>query len=213
MFRILIASVLVSLCVCFNGFPHTSIFRGGRDVRMATEGRKCSKDVKIATGILAFLSSVSISIAPVSAANYGGFGSKYTAVIDSKDAVVNSETINSDEVKSAYQGVKNVLNTVTVLKADLAKDNQLDVGSRLQSDFKVGEIRSTLNKYNSGFSEETQLASDRLTRNFLQDLIELSRESKVKPGKTRADTKLAAINKRLTAAQSALSELLSYYPN
>eukprot|EP00607_Mallomonas_marina_P004198 CAMPEP_0182429072 /NCGR_PEP_ID=MMETSP1167-20130531/25491_1 /TAXON_ID=2988 /ORGANISM="Mallomonas Sp, Strain CCMP3275" /LENGTH=178 /DNA_ID=CAMNT_0024612385 /DNA_START=137 /DNA_END=673 /DNA_ORIENTATION=- len=172
-----------------------------------------SRNMKVATGVLAFMSSLSLTVSPVIAANYGGFGSKYTAVIDPKEAVLNPDTSSSDVVKEGIEGLKALKSSIKALQDDLAKDSQMNLVARLKSDFKIGEMRTTLNKFNTAFSEETQLASDRLIRNFLQDVTELQRESIIKEGKTRADTKLKAINKRLSAAAATLDELSSFYPN
>ena len=49
---------------------------------------------------------------------------------------------------------------------------------------------SLLCQYNTAFSEDTQRGTDRLIRAILQDLTELDRETQVKPGKARAETKV-----------------------
>ena len=54
-----------------------------------------------------------------SAANYGGFGSKYSEVISPKDAVFNEETINSDNVKAGKAEVSKILAAVASMKEDL----------------------------------------------------------------------------------------------
>jgi transposase len=45
-------------------------------------------------------------------------------------------------------------------------------------------------QYNTAFSEDTQRGTDRLIRAVVQDLTELDRETSIKAGKTRADTKV-----------------------
>eukprot|EP01041_Mallomonas_annulata_P005860 gene5860-11834_t len=204
---------IVSVIGCISAFhiPHVSVPRSKLDVSMKFEAGKVF-NAKAVTGLLAFLSSVSLTISPVNAANYGGFGSKYSAVIDPKEAVLNSETASSDDVKSGLEGLKGLISTVKAISDDLAKDSQMDAYTRVKADLPIGAIRTTLNKFNSAFSEETQLGTDRLIRNVVQDITELQRESQVKPGKARADTKVNALKKRLLATQSSLEDLAKFYP-
>ncbi len=53
------------------------------------------------------------------AAQYGGFGSSYSEVINPKDAVLNDETKNTDEVKAGREGLQNLIGTVNTIKKDL----------------------------------------------------------------------------------------------
>jgi hypothetical protein len=62
-------------------------------------------------------------------------------------------------------------------------------------------------QYNEAFSEDTQRGTDRLIRNVIQDLTELDRESIIKIGKTRSEVKVKAVEKRLSAASEALTQL------
>jgi hypothetical protein len=73
-------------------------------------------------------------------------------------------------------------------------------------------IHSPTTQFNAAFSEETQRATDRLIRVFMQDVTELSREASIKPGKQRSPVRLAAVQKRLSAAEDALKDLLAFYP-
>ena len=73
----------------------------------------------IILGLLAIFSGLSIFTSPVIAANYGGFGSSYSAVINPKDAVLNSETAKSAEVQAGIDGLKAVTNVVKTLKDDI----------------------------------------------------------------------------------------------
>jgi hypothetical protein len=80
-------------------------------------------------GAMAVLSSASISLAqPVFAAQYGGFGSAGTAVLDPKDAQVESVT---EDVKSGYSALKKAKSTVTAIRADLAKNPDADIVTRI----------------------------------------------------------------------------------
>jgi hypothetical protein len=148
--------------------------------------------------------------APSYAANYFGGGS-YSEVVAPGDAVIDSELSSSEEFKKGLEGLGKVSAAVKALKGDFVKNNQLDVISRLSSDFNLSYIRSSLNSYSAAFSEDTQKGGDRLIRQVIQGLTELSREANVKEGKTRSIAKTEAVLKRLSAVDESLDTLAAYY--
>jgi len=160
----------------------------------------------------AAFASVLLSIgAPnvVLAANYGGFGSTYAEVIDPKDAQL-AEGGVTDEAKQGLTAIRSYISTIQSAKADLAKDSNVELYARLQKSLDPSVVRTSLNKFNTAFSEDTQRGTDRLIRLVVQDLTELDRETQVKPGKDRAPTKTAIIFKRLTATEDALTSLSAF---
>jgi len=92
------------------------------------------------------------------------------------------------------------------------KDPQTALSKRLQSELGSAQLRVAMNKYNAAFAEDTQRGTDRLIRLILQDVTELEREVALKPGKTRQESKVKLINKRLSAAEESLKELVAFYP-
>jgi hypothetical protein len=56
---------------------------------------------------------------PATAANYGGFGSSYSEVIDPKTAVLNDETKHSEDVKAGIVGLEALIQSVQSIKSDL----------------------------------------------------------------------------------------------
>lgn len=56
---------------------------------------------------------------PVMAANYGGFGSTYSEVINPKDSVLNDETAGSENVKSGLASLAEFKETIKTIRADL----------------------------------------------------------------------------------------------
>ena len=70
------------------------------------------------------------------------------------------------------------------------KNNQLDLVSRIEKDLKIGPIRTSLNKFNSAFSDETQRGTDRLIRVIIQDISELEKDAPIKAGKVRSEIKV-----------------------
>ena len=71
------------------------------------------------TAIATFASTVAFSSQPVLAAQYGGFGGSYAEVINPKDAVVNDETYQSDDVKAGISGLNTIISSVKAIRADL----------------------------------------------------------------------------------------------
>lgn len=60
-------------------------------------------------------------VMPVQAANYGGFGSKYSEVINPKDAVLNEETVSSEDVKEGLVKISAYKQAFVDLKAELVR--------------------------------------------------------------------------------------------
>lgn len=55
----------------------------------------------------------------VHAANYGGFGSTYSEVINPKDSVLDDETKGSEDVKAGLAGLQEFKATIITIKEDL----------------------------------------------------------------------------------------------
>eukprot|EP01035_Chromulina_nebulosa_P018762 gene18762-24529_t len=163
--------------------------------------------------VAAIAISSSLLINPVLAANYGGIGSTYSAVVDPKTAVLVDGAKDSEDFKTGYSGILKLIDAVKDLEGKFAKDTQLDIGSIIKSDFNLATLRTTFNKFNSAFDEDTQKGTDRLIRNILQDITELDRESFVRTGKSRTDFKIQSVTRRLTATENALQDLAAFYPS
>jgi hypothetical protein len=208
-----ILAIFVAVLACANAYQAGARFPARMTMKTSSPSSSMATvGSKVATGLLVAASAFAVPIQPTHAANYGGFGSSYSAVIDPKNAVLNDETKDSEDVKAGKAGLGEILTKVQGIKADLEKDNQMDVLSRLQSQLNPAPIRITLNKYNTAFDEDTQRGTDRLIRTILQDITELQREGTVKAGKQRSETKVAAIQKRLSAAENDLIMLGKYMP-
>lgn len=61
----------------------------------------------------------------VQAANYGGFGSTYSEVINPKDSVLNDETAGSENVKSGLASLSEFKVTIKNIKDDLVSHGML----------------------------------------------------------------------------------------
>lgn len=210
----IIVLVLVSLLVSSNAWvsssSRSSSVKGSRIVM--SNNKFFGK--QISTSIVALISSVAITVSPVNAEAsksplYAGGG--YAEVIDPKTATFNDELKNSEDVKAGVSGLADLTKAVQSIKADLVKDPNVDLVGRVAKDLNAGKIRTVLNKYNQAFSEDTQRGTDRLIRGIVQDVQELERDVLVKAGKTRSESKIKNLTKRLDATESAFKDLAAYY--
>lgn len=79
-----------------------------------------------------------LNSSPVLAARY--------EVIDPKAAVLNVDTKDSQEVKEGREAVNTLIATVAGIKADLAKDGQIDLSQRIKDDLSISKARIAFNK-------------------------------------------------------------------
>ena len=97
--------------------------------------------------------ALALNFNAVQAANYGGFGSTYSEVINPKDAVL-SDSYKSEDVKGAAAKLAGLQSVISGLKSDLTKDRQVELASRVAKELDAGAVRTVLNKYNEAFSGE-----------------------------------------------------------
>ena len=76
----------------------------------------------------------------------------------------------------------------------------------------LGDIRSSLNKFNEAFAEDTQRGTDRLIRVALQDVTELKKDINIPEGKSRSEVKKDVILKRMASLKKALTDLNAFLP-
>ena len=90
----------------------------------------------------AALTLSSSNVLPVNAANYGGFGSSYAEVVDPKD-VQYSDNVGSDDVKAGLAALKTFKATIGAMKADLAKDTNIELTARVKKELPIGNVRNS----------------------------------------------------------------------
>lgn len=84
---------------------------------------------------------------PALAANYGMFGSAASSeYVNPKDAVLNEEFKNSDNVKEGLKTLQQLQQTVSRIKNELQQNSQLDIIPTIDSDLNIGKVRDGLNK-------------------------------------------------------------------
>uniref|UniRef100_A0A6T6NYL8 Uncharacterized protein n=1 Tax=Timspurckia oligopyrenoides TaxID=708627 RepID=A0A6T6NYL8_9RHOD len=97
------------------------------------------------------------------------------------------------------------------LQAQFKADSQLDVVSKVNNMFNISKLRDDLNKVNSAFDEETQIQTDRVVRNIIQDISELNSAAKLKPDVPRTPKKIEKTNSWMSKLASDFDKLLAFY--
>ena len=211
----IIVLLLVSLLVSSNAWVSSSSSSSSsvKGSRIVMSNNKFFGK-QISTSIVALISSVAITVSPVNADATKSplyLGGGYAEVVDPKNAIFNDELKNSEDVKAGVSGLADLTKTLQSIKADLVKDPNVDLVGRVAKDLNAGKIRTVLNKYNQAFSEDTQRGTDRLIRGIVQDVQELERDVVVKAGKSRSESKIKNLTKRLDVTESALKDLAAFY--
>ncbi|CBN79103.1 conserved unknown protein [Ectocarpus siliculosus] len=135
---------------------------------------------------------------------------KWAGVLDPRSAVKDSDKMASDGVKKDLAALKNYQSATKDISDTLAKDPQANVLPKVQQTFKFAEFRQVLNGVNDVFDEDTQRGTDLIIRNMLQDALELSQASKMKPDVPRSPRKVEILNKKLMKLDQAFEKLNAY---
>ncbi|CAM9831696.1 unnamed protein product [Ectocarpus sp. 12 AP-2014] len=135
---------------------------------------------------------------------------KWAGVLDPRSAVKDSTKMASDGVKKDLAALKTYQSATKDISDALAKDPQANVLPKVQEAFKFAEFRQVLNEVNDVFDEETQRGTDLIIRNMLQDALELSQASKMKPDVPRSARKVEVLTKKLKKLDQAFDTLNAY---
>ncbi|CAM9879021.1 unnamed protein product [Ectocarpus sp. 6 AP-2014] len=135
---------------------------------------------------------------------------KWAGVLDPRSAVKDSDKMASDGVKKDLAALKKYQSATKEISDTLAKDPQANVLPKVQQTFKFAEFRQVLNEVNDVFDEDTQRGTDLIIRNMLQDALELSQASKMKPDVPRSARKVEILNKKLMKLDQAFDKLNAY---
>merc|ERR1719174_2900657 len=82
-------------------------------------------------------------------------------IIKAKDAVLDEEALASAPVKKALEEFKGYAGGMVQLKAELEKNDQIDIASVLRKDYDLLKVRGTFNALAAVWDEDTQRATDR----------------------------------------------------
>jgi len=130
-------------------------------------------------------------------------------IVKAKDAVLDEEALASAPVKKALEEFKGYAGGIVQLKAELEKNDQIDIASVLRKDYDLLKVRGTFNALAAVWDEDTQRATDRIMRSILQDLVEVETAAKLVDGK-RSPKKLKLTNEKLVKLDQNFRKLFSY---
>jgi hypothetical protein len=130
-------------------------------------------------------------------------------IVKAKDAVLDEEALASAPVKKALEEFKGYAGGMVQLKAELEKNDQIDIASVLRKDYDLLKVRGTFNALAAVWDEDTQRATDRIMRSILQDLVEVETAAKLVDGK-RSPKKLKLTNEKLVKLDQNFRKLFSY---
>lgn len=130
-------------------------------------------------------------------------------IVKAKDAVLDEEALASAPVKKALEEFKGYAGGIVQLKAELEKNDQIDINGVLRKDYDLLKVRGTFNALAAVWDEDTQRATDRIMRSILQDLVEVETAAKLIDGK-RSPKKLKLTNEKLVKLDQNFRKLFSY---
>jgi len=132
---------------------------------------------------------------------------------DAGVAAVNTEAIKAPEVQASIEGLKASAAKLKELQDAFKADPNVQLSESIKGSFKIVAIRDELNKVTfAAFDEDTQIKTDRLVRNIIQDLVELEAASKLKEGADRSPKRVAAVDKWLKQSIGDYGKFLAYFP-
>merc|ERR1711966_29937 len=124
---------------------------------------------------------------------------------------INSKAVAAPKIQEAIADLKEVRGSLDSLFATFKKDKNAKLSEGV-SEFEITEIRDSLNAITfAAFDEDTQILTDRLSRNIIQDLVELETAVKLKDGVDRSPKRVASTQKRFTSAIDNLDKFLAYF--
>ncbi|KAJ1482644.1 hypothetical protein T484DRAFT_1951731 [Baffinella frigidus] len=131
---------------------------------------------------------------------------------DAGVAVVNTEAVATKEIQASIAGLKGNLAKLIEIQAAFLADPNAQLTPSVKG-FSVVDIRTELNKITfAAFDEDTQIKTDRVTRNIIQDIVELENACRLKEGATRSPKRVAAVDKWLKQSTGDFSKFLAYFP-
>lgn len=144
------------------------------------------------------------------AATYGSFGASSPAVIDPKDAEIDTEIMSTKVVQNAIDKIKGYKSVVAKMEASLESDSQVNLNSVILKELDFANLRESFNIYNSAFEEDTQRGTDRLIRVIMQDITELEIANKQKDDIARSPRRVETMKGKLAKLDQAFSDILAY---
>merc|ERR1712127_1036541 len=139
-----------------------------------------------------------------------GYDRKNTARSAGK-VEINKEAVADAKIQKAIGELKETRQSLSALYEEFKKDKNADLADGV-AEFEITTLRNDLNAITfAAFDEDTQILTDRLSRNIIQDLVELETAVKLKEGATRSPKRVASTQKRFSSALENLDKFLAYF--
>ena len=124
---------------------------------------------------------------------------------------INAAAVKDGKVQAAIEELKEARADLQTLYDTFKKDKNAQLSEGI-AEFEITSIRNDLNAITfAAFDEDTQILTDRLTRNIIQDLVELETAVKLKAGVERSPKRVASTQKRFAAALDGFDKFLAYF--
>jgi len=149
---------------------------------------------------------------PAEAAKYGPFGGDYAGVKDPTKAIRNEDALKSQEVQAGIEKLRKWREAATNLAIALKDDKNADLNALVQKKFDVADLRITLNKMSlEVLDEDAQVGTDRLLRNIIQDIRDISVEAQIPEGKQRSQKRIEVLIKSIVRLNQSLDEFNKFF--
>lgn len=188
----------------------------GKDSQMimepAEEDSSMGSDRRaVLAGLLASAVGVAASPGPADAGYVMSLGSTKAK---KEDEEVDQEAFKSKDVQASIEALKATKTKLASVKSQFDTDTNMDLVPIIRKEFDVAKIRQDLNNVVTIYDEGTQLTVDKLSRNVLNDVIELvtvSRQKKSNPNRT--PKKVTSVSKWFEKTNKDLTEFIEYIPS
>jgi len=124
---------------------------------------------------------------------------------------INAEAVKDPKIQTAIADLKESRAALSELFDAFKKDKNAELSEGI-AEFEITELRNNLNAITfAAFDEDTQILTDRLSRNIIQDLVELETAVKLKKGVERSPKRVATTQKRFASALDGFDKFLAYF--
>lgn len=124
---------------------------------------------------------------------------------------INKQAVADPKIQAAITELKETRQSLQELYDEFKKNKNAELSEGV-AEFEITNLRTSLNAITfAAFDEDTQILTDRLSRNLIQDLVELETAVKLKAGAERSPKRVAATQKRFASAIENLDKFLAYF--
>ncbi|EKX54388.1 hypothetical protein GUITHDRAFT_149993 [Guillardia theta CCMP2712] len=137
---------------------------------------------------------------------------KNDASRDAGKVEVNAQAISTPEIQANLKDLRSNRDKLFELSKQFKSDKNAQLSEQVKA-FNIVKLRDDLNKLGlAAFDEDTQIKTDRLSRNIIQDLVELETALRLKEGVERSPKRVAASDKWFKQSLADFEKFLAYFP-